>query len=391
MGTLSALLAVAAIAATPVEVSTLSGETLKGELEQISAMSVQLRGEKGPVKISLAEVLGVRFTQDASGQPPVKAGPSQIVLMDGSRFTCDKVTADRDLLVESSVLGSVRVPLQAVSSIRLMPAETALKDVWNGLQKRALKSDLLVIRKKSGLDHLDGFIGTIDEKTVKILLDGDEIPLKRDRVYGVVFSNRTAPRTAAVCRAVLAGGGAVQLKRISWDGNELKASLAAGGDVKLSLDKIRSLDFSAGKVVFLADIEPRDVKYTPYFDHVFKYRRNRNDDGRPLRLGKKVYARGLWIHSKTKLVYRLGQDYRRFRAVMGIDYEVAKRGNGNVHVVIKGDNKTLLEADVTAADKPRDLNLNVSGVRDLEILVDFGSDSIDIADHLDLADARVLK
>ena len=52
--------------------------------------------------------------------------------------------------------------------------------------------------------------------------------------------------------------------------------------------------------------------------------------------------------------------------------------------------KVLFEADVRGADKPREIDLDVSKVRDLEILVDFGGD-LDIADWLDLADARVTK
>ena len=73
---------------------------------------------------------------------------------------------------------------------------------------------------------------------------------------------------------------------------------------------------------------------------------------------------------------------------MGIDQAVAPLGN--VHVVISGDGKTLLESDVRGSDQPQNLDLDVAGVRDLEILVDFGGD-LDIADHLDLADAKVIK
>jgi hypothetical protein len=49
-----------------------------------------------------------------------------------------------------------------------------------------------------------------------------------------------------------------------------------------------------------------------------------------------------------------------------------------------------LESDVRGSDPPQNLDLDVAGVRDLEILVDFGGD-LDIADHLDLADAKVVK
>jgi hypothetical protein len=149
-----------------------------------------------------------------------------------------------------------------------------------------------------------------------------------------------------------------------------------------------TLDFSLGKVRYLSQLEPREVKYTPFFDQVWTYYRDRPRDGGMLRLGNKEYARGLWIHSRTLLKYRLNAEYRRFQAVMGIDQAVAPLGN--VHVVISGDEKVLHQSDVRGTDPPLNLDLDIAGVRELEILVDFGGD-LDIADHLDLADAKVIK
>jgi hypothetical protein len=73
---------------------------------------------------------------------------------------------------------------------------------------------------------------------------------------------------------------------------------------------------------------------------------------------------------------------------MGIDALVGRRGN--VRVVISADGNPLLETDVRGTDKPRLVDLDVSGRRELQILVDFGKD-LDIADHLDLADARLIR
>jgi len=162
--------------------------------------------------------------------------------------------------------------------------------------------------------------------------------------------------------------------------------------VELPVAGFKSLDFSLGKVKYLSQMEPREVKYTPFFDVEFKYRRDKNLDGDPLRLGSKTYARGLCIHSKTIIVYRINTDYRRLQAVIGIDRAVAMKGLGDVHLVIsnRDNKKVLFEADVRGTDKPRTIDIDVSQVRDLQILVDFGGD-LDISDWLNLADARVTK
>ena len=101
------------------------------------------------------------------------------------------------------------------------------------------------------------------------------------------------------------------------------------------------------------------------------------------------YQSGLAIHSRTRLQYRLGRKYRQFKAVMGID-DAIQSGLGSVNVVIRGDDRVLLEAIVEGGASAVPLDLDVTNVLDLESLVDFG-DGLDIGDHLDLANARVIK
>ncbi|HBL42387.1 MAG TPA: hypothetical protein DDZ90_03225, partial [Planctomycetaceae bacterium] len=175
---------------------------------------------------------------------------------------------------------------------------------------------------------------------------------------------------------------------ITFTGTEFIATLQAGAQARFAPPSIASLDFSQGKVRYLSDLEPANIEYTPFFDTVWKYRKDRHRDGGPLRVGGKEYARGLYIHSKTLLQYRLKGEYRNFRAIMGIDDSVP--GIGFVYVEIKGDGRILYSGNVRSSDSPVELNLDVRGVRDFEVLVDFG-DNLEICDHLDLCEARFIK
>src|SRR4029450_8351428 len=104
----------------------------------------------------------------------------------------------------------------------------------------------------------------------------------------------------------------------------LKVRLATGADLAVPSAQLAALDFSSGKLLYLSDAEPRDVKYVPFFDIVHEYRRDRSLDGTPLPLAAKIYPRGLAIPSKTTLRYRIGGDYTRFQAVAGIDDTVSR-------------------------------------------------------------------
>jgi hypothetical protein len=383
------LLLLAALGDLPqVEVDTLAGDHQTGQVVQLTPTTLKLKTADSEAALPVAQILEIRFPAAASVKPAAEPEP-QVALVDGSRLGCTSLTgAGRELRLESARLGTVALPLASVAHIRFGAPDPKLDETWSGLLEKDSKNDLLVVRKGDVLDFLSGVIGDFDQQTVKFLLDKDEIPVKRDKVYGLIYKRPRATAKAA-CQIEIDGGDVLQLKQLVCENGEWKGALAAGPAVTLPADKLRSVDFSLGKLRYLSQMEPREVRYVPYFDVVWKYRRDQNLDGGPIRLGNKTYARGLAIHSQTFLRYRLAGDYRRFQAVMGID-QIVEGKEGDVHVVISGDGKELLAADVKGKDAPRVLDLDVTGVRDLDILVDFGG-GLDIADHLDLADAKVTK
>lgn len=386
MGLTTSVLLLAALAANPqAEVTTLKGEEFSGELVRLTATELAVKQGDQEKSIPLSDVLDIGFS--AEGQPPEAA--TQVMLGDGTRLQFAQVsTTSQSFTGESPALGTVKVPLTAVNSIRLAATDAKVAEAWQGLKDREIRKDLLVMRKGDILDHLDGFVGSIDQKAVNFQLEGQNYAVGREKVFGIVYARREFKGRKPVCEVTLQGNQRLQVAALRWENDRFQAELAAGGTAGFAPEHLQRLDYSLGKVQYLSRMEPRDVKYTPYFDVVWEYRRDTNYDNDTVRLDGTLYKRALTIHSRTLLRYRIGDDYRRFQAVMGIDDVVGNRGN--VHVVISGDGKTLLEADVTGLDEARELDLPVSGVRDLEILVDFGGD-LDIADHLVLAEARVIK
>jgi NPCBM/NEW2 domain-containing protein len=388
-------LAVAALAAAgppatvpPVELTTLSGRRVTGTLVELSADHASLNSHGKDVRVPLAEVLDLRTLRPRPAVPPDLKRP-ELALIDGSRLYWSALRiSDRQVFVETPQLGKFTLPLTAVSSVRLALLDRQLVDAWKDLSARDVTQDMLVIAKANVLDHLDGTVGTIDATNIHFVLDGEERTAKRQKVFGIVYARRNGETSKPICELSNTSGDLLKPQTITWSAAQLNIGLVGGAQLVVPFEQVVSLDFSSGKVRYLSQLEPREVKYTPFFDQVWTYCRDRPRDGGALRLGNKEYSRGLWIHSRTFLKYRLSGDFRRFQAVMGIDQAVAPLGN--VHVVISGDGKTLLESDVRGSDPPQNLDLDVAGVRDLDILVDFGGD-LDIADHLDLADAKVIK
>lgn len=379
-----------AATAPNVDVSMLDGSARDGRLEALTASTLTLTVGDERTRIDTAELLEVRFDRPEPPQNHFDDLP-QVRLTDGSKLACNRVFVEGERVrLEGPGLDEFSVALHALSSVRFAAADQKIDEAWRDILNRQLKQDLLVVRRGEVLDHLDGIIGNFDGQRVSFVHNGDVIPVNREKVFGVVYARRADDGPKPQCEVQLTGDDLIRAAHVTFDGEKLQAQLLSGTAVGVPLARLRSLDFSLGKVRYLSQMDPLEVKYTPGFDVTWEYERDRKRWGGPLQLGGRTFARGLWIHSKTYLRYRIGSEYRRFQAVMGIDEAVARNGLGNVHVVISGDGRTLLEADVRGTDEPREVDLDVSGVRDLEILVDFGSE-LDIADHLDLADARVIK
>lgn len=387
----------AAMADLPaVEINTAKGEHLKGRLSAISAEAAALKSEGAntPTSVPVAEILEMRFPGVRPIPLPV-AGPGtiQVQFLDGSRLQCSAYRVASNEATLETALGKISLPVSAIHFVRFGTSTEKLDEVWRTNLEKEWKKDMLFVRKKDGdnLDYFAGVISGVDER-VRFILEGDsdETPVLREKVYAMVYVRRAANVRKPTFRLHLTGGDVLQGTAITWDGSKMQATLPAGSQIAIPIDRLQSLDFSSGKVRFLSQMEPREVKYTPYIDAVWQHlSRDRNLHGGPLRLAGKTYTRGLSIHSRTYLKYRLAGDFSRFQAVCGIDQLV--EGRGDVHVVLRGDGRVLHEADIRGTDAPTNLDLDVSGVRDLEILVDFGRNQDDIADHLDLADARVTK
>lgn len=394
--------------AAEVTVSTLDGREFGGELRSLSSRTVVVVEKDEEIGEPVANVLEIAFAGD-DGKSSADVDLTRVVLVDGSAFDATKVVVTKGKAsIETARFGAIEAPLSSVRSIRFPGADPRLfGETWTTLAEGDTKSDLLVVRKPTVLDHLKGILGEVDTEQVRFSIGGNEIPVKLAKLYGIVYGNRIPATSNVVCKARLAGADSLALAALSLDGDTYLGRLASGATVEIPAETIRLLDYSIGKIQFLSRMEPVSVDYTGYVEtenggidpfelDTIRYQRDQClwtfDDDRAIKIGGKRYTRGLTLHSKTVIRYRLAAGYRTFKAVMGYEKWGTQTTNSyNLRLVVKGDDKVLLDTPVTNGDKPRELDLPVSGVNFLEITVDFGEDGLPTMDHLGLGDARLLK
>lgn len=390
MNLLSAVL-LAVLAAPPVEVASFQGEPRVGEWRGLADGRVTLSIAGKDESISLSEVLEVRFR----GELAKFDKPSSVItLWNGSKLGAAQTQIlDKQLKLTSATLGDLSLPQGEIASVRFSDRFDE-DEQWVKLVEKESKSDLLVIRKEQTLDFLDGVVVEVTDKTVKFLLDGEEVSTRRDKVFGLIFARRSSNPKPSAIRLDLTNGDVLMAAAVSSTEKGISVTTASKAEVVLPLEQLKRIDFSLGKLRYLSQDPPRDVKYTRGLQDGPAFVQDRAFYAPDLKpIGLRSFSRGLCIRPQTSLRYRLGGEYRRLQAIVGID-ESVKDGGGDCDLTISGDGKQLLKLRITSRDAARPIDLDVTDVVVLEIVVGFGGDAttnVDLGDNLDLADAKLIK
>lgn len=429
------------VLALDVEVTPLGGKPIVGQLQSWNTDRLTLRTAEGPREFASSALQTVRLAgkSPASGMNPaasapgttpgtapaesatnpnsnpaaaattradggdLKAGAAEIELADGSRVTVESFASKSGKATGNLIGGQpFEFRVRTIRGVRFAPATASFNEAWAAQLETKIDGDTIIIRRKAKpdspatLDRQSGIVQEISADTVQFELDGDRIPVKRERLEGVLFfqpADREWPDP--LCRLDDRRGASWRVKSIRLDGAELALETVAGAAVTLPLAELRTADFSSGNVQFLSDLEPDSIEWSPFIESrlpsLKRFNQPRRDvwpGGAPLAAAGESFAKGLAIRSRTNLVYRVPRNFRRFEAQVGIDERLKEFGA--VRLTILGDGNPLFDAPVTGKDKMVNVSLDVSTVRRLAIVVDFGEEG-DRADWLVLGNARVTK
>lgn len=379
------------LSAPPVDVVSFQGEPRTGEWRGLADGKILLMHAEQEVAIPLAEVLEVKFRSPVGKLDK----PTAVVsLWDGSKFGVSQLQlTDKQVRLKSSIFGSLSLAANDVGSLRFSDRFDE-DEQWTKLVERQNKSDLLVIRKDQSLDFLDGVVVEVSDMSVKFLLDGEEVSTRRDKVFGLIFARRPNAAKPPSVRLEMNNGDVLLAAAVVGSTDGITVTTPSKANVSVAADQLKRIDFSQGRLRYLTQDAPREVKHVRGLQDGPSHVQDRAFYSPELRpIGTRGFSRGLCIRPQTTLKYRLGGDYRRFQAVVGIDDSV-KDGNGDCDLTIFGDGKQLLKMNVTTRDAARPVDLNVEGVVMLEFFVDFGGDAntlMGFGDNLAVADAKLVK
>lgn len=426
------LLLIASHAVTQVTLTQLDESRTEGPLVQWTDGSLRL-SDNPSTTVAIDDLLRLEVQTVGSSRPRVS--PSiEVELVDGSRLSAADFASQNGACSLSRLaddLPDVQAPLAAVRSVRLMAiddepasAEYAaqLNTQWTEITHQNLAADAIVILKRgvNSLDYVEGVLGDVGPTHVQFSLDGQQLEVSRDKVYGIVyFRSDEVDRGRPTGPVVHGPTFKIHASRVGWSDDRFEVSHSLLGSLTLPASAVESIDFSAGRLVYLSDLEPQSVKWTPPLgasrslplfgglarDRGFysptidiEHPANSLTPDRSTSAGLPHVQRmtkGLAVRTNLEVRYQLPGGYQWFRGVAAVAPGI--RPASPIELQVVGDRQVLASHTLTAGDEPIELQCDVTGVSELSLLVrskaSGGTGSVEAllgaSDLLNLGGARI--
>lgn len=378
------------------EVRTIDGKVHQGEIASLEPTEVRLKSAEGD-KITtypLKEVIAIDF--GLQSRPVTRVPYLRVRLVDGTLLYCLTVNfADKSMKLLLLSGQSLTVQFDQVHHLACDAQDTASLQALDTLLIDSPKADVIRVQSREGnaIEAYEGVILGVNDAGNRLQFKARGLDtvsnLDIARLRAMLFQRAsTGVNDKAVARIQDSFGNIFTATQYSWGDNWCDVRLQSGQQLKLLRSTITRFDLTPGKMVYLSDLDPVKVEETPILSELFHYRRDKNLEGGQLSVGRRVYPKGLALHSRTVLEYDV-TGYSSFRAVLGLDDAMA--GSAHAVVRVEGDDKELLNTVISSREnKPQDLLLNIKGVQKLRLIVDYGED-LDLGDHINFADARLIR
>ncbi|NQT21619.1 MAG: NPCBM/NEW2 domain-containing protein [Planctomycetes bacterium] len=372
---------------TTTEVTTVDGKNVAGEVIDLSSRTLRIRTPDATVDVPTENIISVIM----QNRPPAAPQPHGISLRNGDNI-CGKVTggSEDDVQIASPTLGSLVVAMSDIAAISFSAAQRPAGGNIRSAQNR--KQDKLVLANG---DTLPGLVARFTEESLIFDCSLGKVPIPFERIKMVSLAavgKKYREPDALLLMVACTDGSAITASQATLKDKTLSIRSTLDKDFTVGLHHVSAIRCKNGRLVYLSDIDPVQVKQTPLFDErPWFFRRDRSVGGNPITLQGKTRRKGLGVHSRCELTYDLGGRFKRFLSEVGIDDEIGDAAGGNVEIRVELDGKPIFEnKHVSRASGAVSVDLDVTGGRRLTLVADFG-EGLHINDHADWADARVIR
>ncbi len=356
--------------------------------------AADLKVEKGvlsggdlPVAVTLDDVRLITIGPTAPLLPLEK--PAIVVdLAGGGSLGAKQVTIADDQCTIAWTLGEpVKVAIDAVRAIRFQPGVVS-DEFTKSLAAPAADLDRIFVKIEGKIDSVTGLVNKLTETEISVELDGQTRNLPRDRVFGVVVALAAPEARLPRCTFYLRDGSILGGDLVSLASGKAQIQIAGGSQVEVPWEAVQRVVVRSSRVLYLSDLKPSLVKQQAFVTLPRPWQKDRSVTGRTLTLGSRTFEKGIGVQSQAELTFDAPDDFDLLAATIGIDADAAGKGDClfEVHV----DGQRLFSERVRGSEEPRDIQIPIARGKQITLVVLPGAD-LDLADHADWADVRLMK
>jgi len=345
------------------EVFLLKGDPIKGDIVSVSEKEVVIKVGDKQIAKSIPEVVKIDFREQP--KPPRGKTYTQVELTDGTTLLASKWLIKKKVLELTLLAGTeVKVPQKAVANVLNNAQEEKNRIDWKTRTFNLRGKEAFVVFNKE-LKRPATVLATLGETdesgesiTVAREISGKVVTGQRvlANLHGLVFKNildRNAPRQ--LCQLFATGHDFVIVSGLELKTGGIRVTTQSNAKIDFTYEQIARLDYAPGKLDFLSSLKRFEIYDAIVADDPTEARKDhpiivdRNANNRPIRFGGRLYAKGLTLFPGIELTYDLKGDYRELSMTVGIDDE--SRSQGDVELVIEGDNTVLKTIPITYLSK----------------------------------------
>jgi hypothetical protein len=346
-------------------------------------------------RVSLEDVTRMTPLGDPSHAPANAPTARRLVyLTNGSRLngelTEPAAENSRSLRLEVGLPKPLDLPLQSILAVRFSPYVNAeaQQELEARLANRPADKDMLLVVQGEKTVVLPGVLERLTPQGWEFTVGKKTQKQNLEAAYAVILGGPPPPPSPAV--AVYMHGDSRILGRItSADRETLDLDADALGTIPIPWSRVRYLSLRSDRVVYLSDLRPASTQTRSALDVDFPPRMDAAVSGTPLRLRGLAFDKGIGVHANASITYHLDGGFEKLLALVGVDDGVAPYGSVVFRVL--ADGKKLFESKTLRSDDPpANIAVDLTGVRELILECDDSGD-LDVSDHADWADARLLR
>ena len=294
------------------------------------------------------------------------------------------------VVVNTSVADGLEIGLSSLAGVWFgAGAPDARVEFDQAMGSRLPGKDTLLIEREGVINAVRGSVVSLGADGGALLLNRKEFDFRREGLIGIVLASGVGEKTRWPVLLRLVDGTELPGRVLEGDDDRLVFATSFGGEVVIPATRVASIRFYSERVLYLSALTPARDESSGLLHRPWATRFDRSVMNGPISLDGKTYDRGIGVHADATLEYDIGGGYETFAATIGIDDAVRPRGT--VRFRVEGDGRELFDSGiVTGEHEARNIVVDVRGVSRLSLVV-LNGDGLDLSDHADWADARLIK